>query len=378
MQPIRQYARPLAWAAIAGQLALVAAWIVAGALEPGYSHVEHYVSDLGANGAAHPWIVNAGLVVAGLSIAGLGPALVATLPRSRWRTIAAALFVLAGLAFALGGVFQLDCGLSADRFCEQRSDAGVLSGEHYAHLWIGLVFDAFFLATPFVLARILWGRPSGAAALWAGFAGVAIFALAIAGDGAAPSAGGLIQRLGFLALHLWVFIVAGGVLYESRREPAFSEPTPMPPREFFRRAWSGEGEVVFFPSFLWRRFPLRFSCRRESTFLTDEVWYYDDQVVMGDGRVEARRRFCQLVTPDRIHVTADDMPDGAEVALGEGGFGIAPFWLTVPIGPVRWPLRCREQSRFESDGMFVETFHLRSFGLPAGRMTFRVRPEGAD
>jgi hypothetical protein len=62
----------------------------------------------------------------------------------------------------------------------------------------------------------------------------------------------------------------------------------------------------------------------------------------------------------------------------ERGFGIAPFWLTVPLGPLRWPLRCREQSRFESDGTFVETFHLRSLGLPAGRMTFRVRPEGAD
>ena len=29
----------------------------------------------------------------------------------------------------------------------------------------------------------------------------------------------------------------------------------------------------------------------------------------------------------------------------------------------------------EGDGTFVETFHLRSFGLPAGRMTFRVRPD---
>src|SRR5918999_4178040 len=88
MQPIRQYARPLAWAAIAGQLALVAAWIVAGALEPRYSHVEHYVSVLGANGAAKPWIVNAGLVVAGPSLARLGAPLVAPLPPRPPRPIA--------------------------------------------------------------------------------------------------------------------------------------------------------------------------------------------------------------------------------------------------------------------------------------------------
>jgi Protein of unknown function (DUF998) len=377
MHRIRQIARPFAVFAIAGQIVFVAAWVVAGAFEPGYTHVEHYVSDLGATGAANPWIVNAGLVVMGLSIAGLGPALVAALPRRRSRDLAAELFVIAGVSFALTGIFQLDCGLS-ERLCVQRSEADVLSGEHYAHLWAGFAFQIAYLTTPFVLARFLWGRPSGAAALGAGIFGIATYLLASGGDGAVATGEGLVQRLGYLAVHAWAFIVAGGVLYETRRPPVFSEPTPMPPREFFQQAWAGDGEIVFFPSLLWRRFPLSFTCRRESTFLSDDVWYYDDQVVLGDGRVEARRRFCQLVAPDRIHVTADDMPDGAEVALGEDGFGVAPFWWTVPIGPVRWPLRCREESRFESDGTFVETFHLRSFGLPAGRMTFRVRSEGAD
>ena len=49
-------ARRLAWIAIAGQLAFVASWIVAGALQPGYSHVRDPVSTLGGHGAAHPWI----------------------------------------------------------------------------------------------------------------------------------------------------------------------------------------------------------------------------------------------------------------------------------------------------------------------------------
>ena len=375
MQRIRPFARPLAWLAVAGQVAFVAAWIVAGALEPGYSHVENYISDLGARGAAHPWIVNTGFVVMGLAIAALGPAVAATLPLRRSRAVAAVLFLLAGLAFALVGVFQLDCGLSGDRICIQRSEAGLLGGEHYAHLWSGFVFEILFVLTPFALAHALWGRPSGAAALLAGVNGLVIFAAAWAGDDALQSEAGLVQRLGMLAVHSWVFLVAAGVLYETRRAATLSEPSGMPPREFFRQAWSGEGEVVFFPSLLWRRFPVRFRCRRSSTWLTDEVWYYDDQVFFGDGRVEERRRFCQFVAPDRFHVTSDDMPGGAEVALDERGFRIAPFWLTVPLGPLRWPLRCREQSRLESDGTFVETFHLTSLGLPAGRMTFRVRPE---
>jgi hypothetical protein len=375
MQRVKQSARALAWFAMAGQVAFVLSWIVAGALEPGYSHLEYGVSALGSESARHPWIVNAGTVLMGLSIAALGPGVLSTLPRRRARVVAALLFALAGLAFALGGLFQLDCPLLPDSACAQRSSAGLLSTEHYLHLWLGLAFDVLFLATPFTVARALWGRPSGAAALAAGVFGLAVFAAIFAGH-TEDSVLGLMQRLGFLAVHAWAFLVAAGILHETRRQPAFGESSGMPPREFFRRSWSGDGEIVFFPALLWRRFPLRFRCRREATWLSDDVWYYDDQVVMGDGRVETRRRFCQFVAPDLVHVTADDMPDGAEMALGENGFRIAPFWWVVPIGPVRWPLRCREQSRMESDGTFVETFHLRSFGLPAGRMTFRVRPEG--
>src|SRR4051794_41647258 len=100
--------RKLAWFALAGQVVFVASWVVAGALEPGYSHADQGVSELGARTAEHPLIVNAGLVVFGLTFVALGVALLAVLP-SR---VAAALFVAAGVAVIASGVGRLDCGLS--------------------------------------------------------------------------------------------------------------------------------------------------------------------------------------------------------------------------------------------------------------------------
>src|SRR6266496_5310398 len=44
-------ARKLVWFALAGQLLFVVSWIVAGALEPGYSHLDQAVSELGGRGA---------------------------------------------------------------------------------------------------------------------------------------------------------------------------------------------------------------------------------------------------------------------------------------------------------------------------------------
>ena len=46
----------LAWAAILAQVVFVGGWVLAGALEPRYSPVRQYISELGRDGAANPWI----------------------------------------------------------------------------------------------------------------------------------------------------------------------------------------------------------------------------------------------------------------------------------------------------------------------------------
>jgi Protein of unknown function (DUF998) len=367
-------ARTFAWLALAGQLAFVISWIVAGALEPGYSHLEQGISELGASDARNPWIVNAGIVVLGLSIAALAPAMLAVLPRRRAALVAAGLFAGAGVLLALGGVFPLDCGFS-QAACERRWDAGQLPWQTYVHLWAGLGFSVAFLLTPFALARSLWPRPSGLLALSAGVDGVVIFAVSQALAASETEVWGLVQRLGFGVIHLWVLIVAVGVLHSVQKGPRPSELAPLRPREFFEGSWRGEGELVPWPYLVWRRFPMRFDALREFTWLSDEVWLMDDVATFRSGWVERRRRFFQLVAPDRIHVTADDAPDGTDLLLEEGGYRIAPYRFVVAVGPLRFALWCRETHRLERDGTIVDTMRLRWHGLPVAHVTIRARAE---
>ncbi|HEX2231905.1 MAG TPA: DUF998 domain-containing protein [Thermoleophilaceae bacterium] len=369
--PAAGLARPLAWAALAGQLVFVASWLVAGALDPGYSHLEQGVSELGAGNAENAWIANAGLVVLGLSIAALAPGLLAVLPRRRAALVAAALFAIAGPLLALGGVFPLDCGLSQDP-CVDRWEAGELSWQHDAHLWVGLGFEVAFVLTPFAIARSLWPRPSGLLALAAGIDGVIILAAFQIVAGSDVAAWGLAHRVGLAVVHLWVVIVAVGILHSTRERPSPSELVPLRPREFFEGSWSGEGELVPWPHFVWRRFPLRFHARREFKWLSEEVWLMDDVATFRRGWVERRRRFFHLVSPDRIHVTADDAPDGTDLMLEEAGYRIAPYRFVVPVGPLRFVLWCRESHRLDPDGSIVDTMRLRWHGLPVARITIRA------
>src|SRR3954447_23586695 len=64
----RSITRSLVWLALAGQAAVVASRIVAGAREAGHSHARSGVSALAARTAEHPWIAIAGMCCLGASL----------------------------------------------------------------------------------------------------------------------------------------------------------------------------------------------------------------------------------------------------------------------------------------------------------------------
>jgi len=252
--------RSLAWFAAAAQPAFVASWIVAGAVQAHYSGSASGVSALAARGARDPWIAMAGFAVLGLGVAALAPGLRRVLPRRRAATVAAGLFALAGLSIVVIGFSRVDCDLS-QAACNARFDAGKLSWHTSLHVWAGLVMRVALLLTPFALARSLWPSPAGALALVCGAIGVVIGVAAVILDATATPEG-LVQRIELGFTQLWVLIVAGGILHETRPAPKLSAPAALRPRDFFGSAWSGEGVALGVPAFLWRRFAPAFTLTR--------------------------------------------------------------------------------------------------------------------
>ena len=364
-------ARRLAWFALAGQVAFVASWVLAGALEPDYSHVDQGVSELGARGAEHPLIANAGLVVFGLTFLALGVALLAVLPAR----LAAALFVAGGIAVIAGGVIRLDCGLS-DPHCEALWRAGKLSWHESGHLWAGLMSRLLLALTPFAIARALWPGPVASLAAWAGFTGIGFGVLAFFLYGDDNAGDGLLQRIEFAVLHVWVLIVAVGILHALRRPQAPGQLVRLRPRDFFASEWSGEGTLVVRPFFLWRRMARPFEAHRRSTFVSDAVVRFDDEARFAPGRVRRRRTYCEFMSEDRIAITAGDLPEGAVVDVEEDGYRVTPFRMDFPIGPVGLPIRVHDVSRVEEDGTLLNVFEARApvLGVLLARLTFRVRP----
>jgi hypothetical protein len=203
----------LALAAIAAQPLFVAGWLLADALEEGYSARRQTVSELGAADAAHPWLLWLALAVFGAGYLALAGALA---PAVRGR-LTPALFAAAGVGTILLGPVRLDCAPNGEASCKARELAGDLSLVHYAHGWLSLLVVVALIATPLALARAQWpGRLAGLM-LAAGAAALVLwvvgFVILDPGDGE----DGLRQRAGLVLIHGWVIAVAATLLAGARR-----------------------------------------------------------------------------------------------------------------------------------------------------------------
>lgn len=199
-------ARWLGVAAIAAQVAFVAAWAVAGALEPGYSPVDRQISALGAGDASHPWIVNGGIVILGAGFAFLAAGL-ASLGRVRANPLLIPLLAACAALTAAAGVLPLDCGASP-------CGTGDRSWQHEWHSVATTFVPPLLLATPFIVAIVEWPARWAGVALASGVAGVALWLLTLYGD---DGPAGLYQRLGIGFIHYWVTALAATQLLGAGR-----------------------------------------------------------------------------------------------------------------------------------------------------------------
>ncbi len=191
--------------AVAGQLAFVATWAVAGALEPGYSAADQTVSELAAGGAANPWILWLGLLALSLSDGSVALLLRERLGRPGW--LPAAMFALAAAGVLAILALPLDCMTNGEAACSGRVDAGEVSWQHRGHNVAAVSVQLILVATPFAVAWARRGRPLARWALGAGVLGVAtVLAVAVSDPGEAGY--GIYQRVTFGFVHLWVLVIA--------------------------------------------------------------------------------------------------------------------------------------------------------------------------
>jgi hypothetical membrane protein len=205
----------LAWASILAQVVFVGGWVLAGTLEPHYSATRQYISELGRDGAAHPWIFTIFLGIWGLGFIALAVAIVPSLRTRPWPLAMPLFFVLAGLCAILVGLLRMDCSPILSAVCNSRYNAGDASWHFYAHAWLSVGIKVSLLLTGFAFARSAWpsrlGRLVLSAAVVLLVAGVVTFVLHDSFVGYQ----GLEERLWAFVGQLWALLCATVLILEA-------------------------------------------------------------------------------------------------------------------------------------------------------------------
>lgn len=178
----------------------VAAWVIGGQVQEGYSTAAQTVSELFSHTADHPWILWVGLGALTPSYVATAALLHRTLgPRGR---PAAALFLVAVPLVLTVLLSPLDCMTNGDPRCA----AGEVSGAHSRHNLAAVTLQLCLVATPFAVALALRGRRA-VACVGIGLIGVATLVwVALSGPG--HEAYGVAQRTTFGFVNVWVIAIA--------------------------------------------------------------------------------------------------------------------------------------------------------------------------
>jgi hypothetical membrane protein len=216
---VRRRTLLLAWAAILAQVVFVGGWFVGGALEPHFSQVRQYISELGRIGVANPWIFTIFMAIWGLGWIALAIAVVPSLRTRPWPPAMPLFFVLAGVCAILVGPLRMDCSSILSAVCNSRYNAGAASWHFYAHSWLSIGIKASLLLTGFAFARCAWpsrlGRVTLSGALVLLVAGIVTFILHDSFVGYK----GLEERLWALIAVAWALVCATVLILEATLRP---------------------------------------------------------------------------------------------------------------------------------------------------------------
>jgi hypothetical protein len=154
-----------------------------------------------------------------------------------------------------------------------------------------------------------------------------------------------------------------------------SAPSPRDARRFFSGRWRGQGELVPQGPARLALAPAPVRLEGSGEWLGETVWRVHERFALGAEPGFERHMFMEQVAPGRVHATADDMPLGAEIELGEQGFRFLRFRSWLPFRGLRFRLGCTSETRVGPDGVMHAEIRLDWLRIPVATVYLEIRVE---
>jgi hypothetical protein len=126
--------------------------------------------------------------------------------------------------------------------------------------------------------------------------------------------------------------------------------TPLQIRDFFTGVWTGMGEFCLHS--VLRLFVPNQAVRYQgqTTWLSDTLWKATERFTLSQEGSIHRTTYIQIIEDDRLHMTCDDIPGGADIILHEKGFRFTPYLFRSPFAGKHITVKCLDEAILDEQG----------------------------
>jgi hypothetical protein len=148
--------------------------------------------------------------------------------------------------------------------------------------------------------------------------------------------------------------------------------TPLQTRDFFTGLWIGTGEFrlhsvlrLFVPNQV-------VSYQGQTTWLSDTLWKATEEFTLSHEGSRNRITYIQIIEDDRLHMTCDDIPGGADIILHERGFRFTPYLFRSPFAGKHITVKCLDEAILDEQGVLHDHIKMYYGGIHLASMNMSI------
>ncbi len=148
--------------------------------------------------------------------------------------------------------------------------------------------------------------------------------------------------------------------------------TPLQPGEFFTGVWHGTGEFRLHSILHWFVPDQHVEYQGQTTWLSDTLWMATEEFRLSRAGPTSRITYIQIIGPERLHMTCDDIPGGADILLHDRGFKLTPYLFRSPFAGRYLTVKCFDEAELDEKGILHDHIKMYYVGIHLASMTMSI------
>ena len=149
--------------------------------------------------------------------------------------------------------------------------------------------------------------------------------------------------------------------------------TPLHPKLVFTGVWRGTGEFRLHSILHWFIPDQQVEYQGTTTWLSDTLWMASEQFQLSQAGPTSRVTYIQIIGSDRLHMTSDDVPGGADILLHERGFSFTPYLFRTPFAGRYLTVKCFDEALLDEQGVLHDQIKMYYAGIHLASMDLAIQ-----